>query len=44
VASRYPGQEGQVQWLQLEQGLLVSQRAFADAAALRAALERAPQH
>jgi hypothetical protein len=44
VASRYPGQEGQVQWLQLEQGVLVSQRAFADAEALMAALERAPQH
>ncbi|OUM30016.1 FAD/FMN-containing dehydrogenase [Pseudomonas putida] len=44
VASRYPGREGQVQWLQLQQGVLVSQRAFADAAALKAALESAPQH
>jgi hypothetical protein len=43
MASRYPGQEGQVQWLQLEQGVLVSQRAFTDAAALKAALENAPQ-
>lgn len=44
VASRYPGQDGQVQWLQLQQGVLVSQRAFADAAALKAALENAPRH
>ena len=44
VASRYPGQDGQVQWLQLEQGKLVSQRAFADAPALKAALETAPRH
>lgn len=43
VASRYPGQEGQVQWLQLQQGVLVSQRAFTDAAALKAALENAPR-
>lgn len=44
VASHYPGEEGQVLWLQLEKGVLVSQRAFADAAALKAALENAPQH
>ncbi|MGY4527620.1 FAD/FMN-containing dehydrogenase [Pseudomonas sp. UBA4617] len=44
VASRYTGQDGQVQWLQLEQGRLVSQQAFADAAALKAALETAPRH
>jgi len=44
VASRYPGQEGQVQWLQLREGVLVSQHSFADAAALKAALENAPQH
>ncbi len=44
VASRYPGQEGQVQWLQLQQGVLVSQRAFTDAAALKAALENAPRN
>ena len=43
VASRYPGQEGQVQWLQLQQGVLVNQRAFTDAAALKAALENAPR-
>lgn len=44
VASRYPGQDGQVQWLQLAQGKLVSQQAFAEAAALKAALEAAPRH
>lgn len=44
VASRYPGQAGQVLWLQLEKGVLVSQRAFADAAALKAALESAPRY
>jgi len=44
VASRYSGQDGQVQWLQLQQGVLVSQRAFTDAAALKAALESAVQH
>ncbi|WP_342247936.1 FAD/FMN-containing dehydrogenase [Pseudomonas sp. OTU2001] len=44
VASGYPGQDGQVQWLQLKQGKLVSQRAFADAPALKAALETAPRH
>ncbi|MFK0033156.1 FAD/FMN-containing dehydrogenase [Pseudomonas monteilii] len=42
VASRYSGQNGQVQWLQLEQGALVGQRAFTDAAALKSALEQAP--
>ncbi|MBA6136996.1 MULTISPECIES: hypothetical protein [Pseudomonas] len=42
VASRYSGQDGQVQWLQLEQGALVGQRAFIDAAALKSALEQAP--
>ncbi len=42
VASRYSGQDGQVQWLQLEQGTLVGQRAFIDAAALKSALEQAP--
>ncbi|HEN8710570.1 MULTISPECIES: hypothetical protein [Pseudomonas] len=41
VASRYPGQEGKVLWLQLEQGALVSQQEFADAPALKAALEKA---
>ena len=43
VAGRYPGQDGQVHWLQVEQGVLVSQRAFADAAALKAALGSARQ-
>ncbi|MFK0092207.1 FAD/FMN-containing dehydrogenase [Pseudomonas sp. NPDC090592] len=43
VAGRYPGQDGQVQWLQVEQGVLVSQRAFTDAAALKAALGSARQ-
>jgi len=42
VASRYSGQDGLVQWLQLEQGVLVGQRAFTDAAALKSALEKAP--
>ncbi|MDI3371468.1 MULTISPECIES: FAD/FMN-containing dehydrogenase [Pseudomonas] len=41
VASRYSGQDGLVQWLQLEQGVLVGQRAFTDAAALKSALEKA---
>ncbi|WP_323613115.1 FAD/FMN-containing dehydrogenase [Pseudomonas putida] len=41
VASRYPGQEGKVLWLQLEQGALVSLQEFADAKALKAALEKA---
>ncbi|MDP9519719.1 FAD/FMN-containing dehydrogenase [Pseudomonas putida] len=44
VASRYSVQDGQVQWLQLQQGVLVSQQSFADAAALKAALEKAAQH
>ncbi len=44
VASRYSGQDGQVQWLQLREGVLVGQHSFADAAALKAALENAPQH
>ncbi|EKT4484266.1 FAD/FMN-containing dehydrogenase [Pseudomonas putida] len=44
VASRYSVQDGQVQWLQLQQGVLVSQQSFADAAALKAALENAAQH
>ncbi len=44
VASRYPGLDGQVQWLQLQRGVLVSQRAFTDATALKAALENAPPH
>ena len=39
VVSRYPGDESRVLWLRLEQGRLLEQREFADAAALRAALE-----
>ncbi|MNY80146.1 hypothetical protein D3C86_2210620 [compost metagenome] len=39
VASRYPGDESRVLWLRLEQGRLLEQREFGDAAALRAALE-----
>ena len=41
VASRYQGEEGQVQWLKLDRGTWVSQRSFADAQALRSALEQA---
>lgn len=41
VASRYQGEAGQVQWLQLDRGTWVSQRSFADAQALRSALEQA---
>ncbi|QHG64554.1 FAD/FMN-containing dehydrogenase [Pseudomonas putida] len=44
VASRYPGQAGQVLWLQLQDGVLVSQQAFADPEALKAALAKAPGH
>ena len=39
VVSRYPGDESRVLWLRLEQGRLLEQREFGDAAALRAALE-----
>jgi hypothetical protein len=39
VVSRYPGDESRVLWLRLEQGKLLEQREFGDAAALRAALE-----
>jgi len=42
VASRYSAEDGKVLWLQLNKGVLVSQRAFADAPALKAALEQAP--
>lgn len=40
VASRYAGDAGQVLWLTLDHGKLVAQRAFSDAQALGAALER----
>jgi hypothetical protein len=39
VASRYPGDESHVLWLQLDHGTLTERKAFSDAAALRAALE-----
>jgi len=41
VASRYPGAEGQVVWLQLKDGRLLSQREYANAGDLREALEKA---
>jgi len=41
VAPRYPGAEGQVLWLQLKDGRLLSQREYASASDLREALEKA---
>ncbi|SEO52308.1 FAD/FMN-containing dehydrogenase [Pseudomonas sp. ok266] len=41
VASRYSGAEGQVLWLQLKDGRLLSQREYANAGDLREALEKA---
>ncbi|ANI01021.1 FAD/FMN-containing dehydrogenase [Pseudomonas koreensis] len=41
VASRYPGAEGSVLWLQLRDGRLLEQRKYADAAQLHEALEKA---
>ncbi|MGU3346132.1 FAD/FMN-containing dehydrogenase [Pseudomonas monsensis] len=41
VASRYPGAEGQVLWLQLKDGRLLAQREYANASDLREALEKA---
>ncbi|MFJ5235413.1 FAD/FMN-containing dehydrogenase [Pseudomonas neuropathica] len=41
VASRYPGAEGKVLWLQLKDGRLLSQREYANAGDLREALEKA---
>jgi hypothetical protein len=41
VASRYPGAEGSVLWLQLKDGRLLEQREYADAAQLHEALEKA---
>lgn len=41
VASRYPGAEGSVLWLQLKDGRLLEQREYSDAAQLREALEKA---
>lgn len=40
VASRYPGAEDKVLWLQLSDGRLVAQREYASAAELREALEQ----
>ncbi|WP_462380059.1 FAD/FMN-containing dehydrogenase [Pseudomonas sp. Marseille-QA0892] len=42
IAARYPADNDSVLWLQLEDGKLVSQQAFADADALYDALEAAP--
>ncbi len=39
VASRYPGEQSSVLWLQLDHGRLAERKEFRDAAALRAALE-----
>ncbi|MEW6461499.1 MAG: FAD/FMN-containing dehydrogenase [Pseudomonadota bacterium] len=39
IAPRYPAGEGEVLWLQLEDGQLVEQKAFKDAAALKQALD-----
>nr|WP_255263752.1 FAD/FMN-containing dehydrogenase [Pseudomonas aegrilactucae] len=41
VASRYPGAEDSVLWVQLKQGKVATVREFSDAEALRAALEEA---
>lgn len=39
IAPRYPAGEGEVLWLQLEDGQLVEQKVFKDAAALKQALD-----
>lgn len=41
VASRYPGAEGSVLWLQLKDGRLLEQHEYTDAAQLHEALEKA---
>lgn len=41
VASRYGAGDGQVLWLQLDHRVLAGQQVYTDAAALKAALERA---
>ena len=41
VASRYPGAEGSVLWLQLKDGRLLEQHEYIDAASLHEALEKA---
>ena len=42
VASQYAGGEAKVLWLQLQQGVLVSQQQYDNAAELRTALAQAP--
>ncbi|AIR91103.1 hypothetical protein [Pseudomonas cremoricolorata] len=42
IASRYPAGEGQVLWLQLDQGHVQEQHSFSDAATLKRALDKAP--
>jgi len=44
VASRYDVPAGQVLWLQLKDGVLVRQQAFAEAQALKAAMADSPAH
>jgi len=41
IAPRYPAGEGEVLWLQLEDGKLAQQRTYRDAQALRQALQQA---
>ncbi|MGP9823453.1 FAD/FMN-containing dehydrogenase [Ectopseudomonas khazarica] len=41
IAPRYPAGEGEVLWLQLEDGQLLEQKVFKDAAALKQALDSA---
>lgn len=41
VASRYPGEEGKVLWLQLDNGQLQSEQSYSSAESLKAALEHA---
>lgn len=43
VVSRYAAAEGSVLWLQLDNGSLVAQQQYTDAAALKAALEQVRQ-
>ena len=42
IAANYPGAEDKVLWMQRDNGTLVAQQEFADADALRAALEQLP--
>lgn len=43
VASRYDGDRETVQWLELEDGKVIREQRFSDAAALQGALEALPQ-